>query len=1378
MITRRLTLTKVASLCAVAGLFMLSGASASASVVHPYVCQITGSAVPSATECNGTGNIVPGGFGLPLGVAVDSTGQVYIGDRASKAVDVFDAAGNFTRQIIGTSPGALFNAPVAVAIDGSNDVWVADPGNGLGLVDKFDSSGSFLAQSNGEGLWSPLDKESIAYSNASKHLYVADSNTEVLWVLNSDGTLNSDITGPWASGRQEIRVAADNSGGAGGGDIYVTSGQAGVFRIDGTGEPAAFSGSAPYISGAQITGTPAGSFGRLTGVAVDAAGNVFVLDNSKKVIDEFDSAGVFMGQTSGIDTPNGSFNELQGIAVNAAGNVYVIDDGSPSVVDVLGPGIVIPDVSTETASGLTSTGATLNGTVGPAGVQVTSCEFEYGTSAAFGHTVPCTQTPAQIGSGNAPVPVSAEVALLANTTYYFRLRAANANGTNYGGQEHLLTPGAPSVQAESEVRPTEKAGQTTATLQAQIDPDGRATTYRFEYGETTAYGTSVPVPDGTVGSGEESVSVPAAVLSNLKIGTTYHYRVVASNEYGTTVGPDQEFKTIAAALIEQESAAEVAATSATLKAQINPLGSDTHYAFQYGTTTSYSSSVPAPPGADIGAGEIYLPASVHLQGLAAGTTYHYRVVTVNEPGGQPITVEGPDETFTTQAAGAEVTLPDGRQWEMVTPPNKQGAGIYATGNEQGLDIQASVSGDGITYGATAPFVTNPAGSRSPETTQVISNRSEPDSWETADITTATPSIGPTGVQAGHGGEYRFFSSDLSLGVVESGAEPPYFREADGQFKALVTPTNTPPGTNLSTGEVVIFESASPDLSHVVVRSQVALVKGVPSPALYEWAAGQLQPASVLVNGEATSGALGNQGSVVRHAISNDGSRIVFESFGSAKHFYMRDMVKKETVTIDAPQKGLPKPTEDNFENYSTANSAGSRVFFTSSRRLTASSTLRESYPYPEDLYAFEVTSGGGEPLAGKVTDLTVDGNAGESAGVQGVIGASEDGSYVYFVAGGVLGDAAQHGAEGGHYLYVEHYDEGTKAWAAPKFIAALSGGDSPTWGGGNPQSLKGMTSRVSPDGRYLAFMSASSLTGYENRDANSDVPDEEVFLYDADTGRVVCASCNPSGGQPVGLLEGNGFEEQLVDSGGLWKGRWLAGNVPAWTGKDLSSALYQSRYLSDSGRLFFDSADALVPADVNGKEDVYEYEPAGVGSCQGPGYGQSASVVFSASVGGCVALISAGTSSEESAFMDASETGGDVFFLTLSRLSPRDYDTSIDIYDAHECTASAPCAPPPSLTPPPCTTGDACKPGPTPQPTLFGEPSSETFSGAGNIVPSASEPKVTSRSAHNAQKLAKALKACRKKPKGKRAGCERQARKRYGAKQSRAGKSSSTRTRR
>ena len=84
--------------------------------------------------------------------------------------------------------------------------------------------------------------------------------------------------------------------------------------------------------------------------------------------------------------------------------------------------------------------------------------------------------------------------------------------------------------------------------------------------------------------------------------------------------------------------------------------------------------------------------------------------------------------------------------------------------------------------------------------------------------------------------------------------------------------------------------------------------------------------------------------------------------------------------------------------------------------------------------------------------------------------------------------------------------------------------------------------------------------------------------------------------------------------------------------------------------------------------------------------------------------------------MDASGNGSDVFFVTAAKLVPQDYDSAYDVYDAHECTSAAPCAPPSAAVPPPCGTGDACKPAPTPQPTIFGSAPSATFSGPGNVA--------------------------------------------------------------
>ncbi len=1315
MTARRLISTTLWSLCALTAWLLLPAVPAQAMLTHQYISRIT--EVP-AKGPHGEVVPAPGQFSAVEGITVDA-GELYLADGFEDSrLDKFnDSTGAFISQFPQLkSPLYDFRQSVAVGHKtGETEVYLAGDEQHVGIGGGSEPQGAvavFGAAGTFQGVWDGADTPShnfecfecshglgsVAVDNSANMLtsgdvYVTAPEQRVVDVFEAKAgggeRYLTQLTGPEPGVPfEEVRDVAVSPVN---GDVLVVDGGHTVDVL----EPTALD---KYALAQRLTSTPAGPLERASDVAVDGGnGDIYVAERERGVIDQFSSAGVYLGHltsSAGSDGPE----EPTAIAIDpSTHDVYAGDvNRNGSFVDIFGPSIVIPDVATGPAAAPKARSATLNGTVDPDAAGAATCRFAWGTSISLSKVTPCE--PEGVAEGNSPVAVHAALSgLQPDTTYYYRLQASNASGTN---------PGEASQDQEF-----------------------------------------------------------------------------------TTAGPG----------VEEESASSVTSVSATLGAKIDPNNAVTTYYFQYGTSAAYGSTVPAPPGLALGSAKGAVAVSLHLQGLAIGTTYHYRVVAIGEAGGELVTNEGADQTFTTQATATALTLPDGRAWEMVSPPNKQGSGIFALGYEQGDDIQAAADGGGITYGADSPFVANPAGSRSLEVTQVISNRRAPDSWETADITTAH-NEGPTQPGIGQSAEYKLFSSDLSLGLVQPDGDTPlpplppgsektiYFREASGAYKALVTSANVPPGTKFGgSGELYgefQFVSASPDLSHVVIQAQVALAKGAPAGGgLYEWAGGQLQLVSVLPDGEATPNAnLGEAGiierGVVRHAISNDGSRVIWERenpSGGNSHYYLRDMTRKETVQVDAAQEGLPETS--GTSRYTTANSEGSRVFFTSTKRLTADSAAESE---AEDLYVFEVTSGPGERLAGKLTDLTVNAGSAEGANVQGVIGASEDGSYVYFVAGKLLGDAAEHGAEGGHYLYVEHYDAGRKIWMAPKLIAALAQGDRPTWGSGNYTSLTEMTSRVSPDGRYLAFMSEKSLTGYENRDANSDVPDEEVFLYDASSGKVICASCNPTGARPVGLMEGELFDERLVDYTATWRRRWLAGNIPGWTNKDIGSALYQSRYLSDSGRLFFNSADALVPADVNGKEDVYEYEPAGVGSCQSPSYDQSASVVFSESVDGCVALISAGTSSEESAFMDASETGSDVFFLTLSRLAPQDYDTSIDLYDAHECTASAPCAPAPALLPPPCTTGDACKPGPTPQPTLFGAPSSETFSGAGNIAPSAVKPAVTTKSKAKprAQKLAKALKVCTRKPKRARAGCERQARKKYGAKQSRPGKSVSARTRR
>ena len=416
------------------------------------------------------------------------------------------------------------------------------------------------------------------------------------------------------------------------------------------------------------------------------------------------------------------------------------------------------------------------------------------------------------------------------------------------------------------------------------------------------------------------------------------------------------------------------------------------------------------------------------------------------------------------------------------------------------------------------------------------------------------------------------------------------------------------------------------------------------------------------------------------------------------------------LQLDAREPGCAK-CQGGEAVFQLASADGSRVFFTDLNRLTADSGAES--PGKADLYECAVVESEAGGLECRLTDLTPEAG-GEAAEVQGaVLGASEDGSYLYFVADGALTGPeqnAEHEAArpGRPNLYLRHEGRTT-------FIAGLSGADSPDW---SSKASATLTARVSPDGRWLAFMSERPLTGYDNRDAQSGRPDQEVFLYHAAAGAggegdLLCASCNPTGARPHGLE----FEQISSSSSGLAAlsstfppTAWIAANLPAWSAySGENGVLYQSRYLSDSGRLFFNSSDALVPQDSNGTEDVYQYEPPAGGEEAPPGDTCAlSSPTYSPASQGCVSLISSGASAEQSAFLDASESGDDVFFLTAAQLSRRDTDTALDVYDARVGGGE-----PQPARPVECE-GDGCQLPAVPpaDPT----PGSLTFHGAGNVV--------------------------------------------------------------
>ncbi len=478
-----------------------------------------------------------------------------------------------------------------------------------------------------------------------------------------------------------------------------------------------------------------------------------------------------------------------------------------------------------------------------------------------------------------------------------------------------------------------------------------------------------------------------------------------------------------------------------------------------------------------------------------------------------------------------------------------------------------------------------------------------------------------------------------------------------------------------------------------------LATGVAGAGLYDWTAGELRAVSVRPSAEGgavVSGQPGSGAHSTRKAISDDGSRVFWSEGNSA--LYVRDLTRQETARLDVVQEGAfgTGSAQPLFEG---ANAAGTVAFFTDTQNLTEDANATGA-----DLYRCEVTTTGGE-LGCNLTDLTAHG--GEDAEVQGVVsGMSDDGTHVYFVARGVLDGAPNAEGEGAIAGQPDLY-----LWqqgAGIRFVASLSEADRLDWGGANRFAAE-TSAAASPSGRYFAFMSVRSLTGYDNRDAITGQHVQEVFQYDAATGSLTCASCNPSGAAPesqLGDAEG-AATSVLSDPQRLWEGTPVAAILPEATSLGLHStpSPYRPRAVQDNGRLFFNAVDPLVPADSNGSWDVYEYEPTEIGDCSASSGGAATSL----SGGGCVSLISSGTGAGESGFLDASEGGEDAFFITAASLSVTDEDAVNDVYDARVDGTPA------TLPSHSECQGEACQP-----PALApndATPASASFRGEGNLKP-------------------------------------------------------------
>jgi len=291
-----------------------------------------------------------------------------------------------------------------------------------------------------------------------------------------------------------------------------------------------------------------------------------------------------------------------------------------------------PVVETSAAVSVTATSAALNGTVNPNG-RATTYWFEYGKTTSYG-----TKTPVgNAGSGTAPTPVSVVIGRLASgQTYHFRLDATSDAGTALGGDVSFTTGGTgPAATTKAATSVT----STSAKLNGTVNPSGQTTTWYFDYGTSTAYGLKTPVT--TINGGTRNVNVSAGV-TGLGAGI-YHFRLVATNGSGTAYGSDLSFGSAGPPVVQTGSAQGASTTGVTLTGSVNPGGGATNWYFEYGATTTYGTKTPAKSA---GSGTSPTGVSAAIGNLAAGTTYHYRLVATNSGG----TSYGSDVTFTTVAA--------------------------------------------------------------------------------------------------------------------------------------------------------------------------------------------------------------------------------------------------------------------------------------------------------------------------------------------------------------------------------------------------------------------------------------------------------------------------------------------------------------------------------------------------------------------------------------------------------------------------------------------------------------------------------------------------------------------------------------------------------